>query len=94
MGHLGTHRTTELIKSRFYWPLMDDRMKHFVTKICSCFKRKKPYIMKAAAMQSISTFEPLEIISMDLLHLDKSSGGYGYLLVSFHKVHTSLCQKE
>ena len=37
--------------------------------------------MKAAAMQSISTSEPLEIISMDFLYLDKSSGGYQYLLV-------------
>ena len=25
-GHLGTDRTTELIKSRFYWPLMDDEI--------------------------------------------------------------------
>ena len=32
-------------------------------------------------MQSISTSEPLEIISMDFLHLDKSSGGYQYFLV-------------
>ena len=32
-------------------------------------------------MQSISTSGPLEIISMDFLHLDKSSGGYQYLLV-------------
>ena len=33
MGHLGTDRTTELIKSRFYWPLMDDEITHFVTQI-------------------------------------------------------------
>ena len=81
MDHLGTARTTELIKSRFYWPLMDDEIKHFVTQVRPCIKRKKPYIMKAAAMQSISTSEPLEITSMDFLHLDKSSGGYQYLLV-------------
>ena len=81
MGHLGTDRTAELIKSRFYWPLMDDEIKHLVTQICPCVKRKKPHIMKAAAMQSISTSEPLEIISMDFLHLNKSSGGYQYLLV-------------
>ena len=34
MGHLGNDRTTELIKSRFYWPLMDVKIKHFVTEIC------------------------------------------------------------
>ena len=32
-------------------------------------------------MQSISISEHLEIISMDFLHLDKSTGGYQYLLV-------------
>ena len=37
--------------------------------------------MKVAAMQSISRSEPLEIISMDLLYLDKSSRGNQYLLV-------------
>ena len=64
------------LKSRFYWSLMDNQIKHFVTNICPCVKRKKPHIMKAAAMQSISTSETLEIITMDFLHLDKSSGGY------------------
>ena len=61
---------------------MDDEIKHFVKQVCPCVKRKNPHIMKAAVMQSISTSEPLEIISMDLLHLDKSSGGYQYLLVA------------
>ena len=60
---------------------MDDEIKHFVTQICPCVKRKKPHIMKAAAMQSIATSESLEIIYMDFLHLDKSSVGYQYLLV-------------
>ena len=81
IGHLGTDRTTELIKSRSYWLLMDDEIKHFVTQIRRCVKRKKPHIMKAAAMQSMATSEPLEIIYMDFLHLDKSSVGYQYLLV-------------
>ena len=71
----------ELIKSRFYWPLMDDEIKPFVTQVCPCVQRKKSHIMKAAPMQNIPTSEPLEIISMDFLYLDKSSGGYQYLLV-------------
>ena len=60
---------------------MDDEIKHFVTQICPYVKRKKSHKMKAAAVQSISTSEPLEIIRMDFLHLDKSSGGYQFLLV-------------
>ena len=62
-------------------PLIDDEIKPFVTQVCPCVKRKKPHLIKAAAMQSISTSEPLEIISMNFLRLSKSSGGYQYLLV-------------
>ena len=35
--------------------------------------------MKTAAMQSVSAPEPLEIISLDFLQLDKLSGGHQYL---------------
>ena len=45
-----------------------------------CQKNKDPH-GETAAMQSISTSGPLEIISINFLHLDKSSGGYQYLLV-------------
>ena len=56
---------------------MDDEIKHIVAQIFPCVKRKNPHIMRAAAIQIILTLEPLDIISMDFLHLDKSSGGYG-----------------
>ena len=62
-------------------PLIDDEIKPFVTQVCPCVKRKKPHLIKAAAMQSISTSEPLEITSMNFLRLSKSSGGCQYLLV-------------
>ena len=39
-GDIGTNRTPELIKSRLYWPLMDNEIKHFVTQIRPCVKRK------------------------------------------------------
>ena len=60
---------------------MDDEIKHFLKQVCPSVKRRKPHIMKAVAKQSISTSEALEIVSMDFLHLDRSSGGYQYLLV-------------
>ena len=100
MGNLGTDRTAEFIKSRFYWPLISDENKHFVTQICPCVKRKKSHIMKAAAIQSISTSKPLVIISMDFLHLDKSSGGSQYLFVlkdistKFAQVYASRIREE
>ena len=42
MGHLGTDRTTELIKSRFYQTLMTDEIKHFVSQIRPYVKKKSP----------------------------------------------------
>ena len=39
MGHPGTGTTTELIKSRFYWPLMDDEIKHLVVQLCYCVEK-------------------------------------------------------
>ena len=50
VSHLGTDKTAELIEPRFYRPLMDDGIKHFVAQVCPFVKRKKPNIMKATAM--------------------------------------------
>ena len=43
MDHPGTDRTTELIKSRFYRPLMDDEIKHFVTQVFPCVEKTSPH---------------------------------------------------
>ena len=40
MSHLGKDRTLQLIRDRFYWSKMEDDVTHFVTKVCSCVKRK------------------------------------------------------
>ena len=62
---------------------MDDEIKHFVTQVWTCVKRKDPHIrITAAAMQGISTSEAVEMIGMNFLHLDKSSGDYQYVFVA------------
>jgi len=81
MGHLGVDRTTELIKERFYWPRMDNDIKHFITRVCPCVKKKKLSKTLEAPMKSISSTAPMELIQFDFLHLDTCSGGYQYLLV-------------
>ena len=81
MGYLDKDRTLQLIRDRFYWPKMEDDVTHFVTKVCSCVKRKKPHIVPVAPMQTFSSAAPLELIGLDFLHLDTCSGGYQYLLV-------------
>ena len=80
MGHLGTDRVIELARERFYWPHMAQDISHYVTQVCCCLKRKKPHLPPRAPAQSIITSQPFELISIDFIHLEKSVGGYEYIL--------------
>ena len=55
MEHLGHNRTLQLIRHRFYWPKIEDDVRHFVSKVCSCVKSKKPHRGPVAQVQSISS---------------------------------------
>ena len=81
MGHLGTERVIELARERFYWPFMRAEITHYVTRVCSCLKQRKPAQKTRAPLQPITTTAPFQLVSMDYLHLDQSSGGYQYILV-------------
>ena len=60
---------------------MENDVTHFVTKVCSCVKRKKQHIVPDGPMQTFSSAAPLKLIGLVFLHLDTCSGGYQYLLV-------------
>ncbi len=81
MGHLGAERLIQLARERFYWPYMQRDINHFVTKVCSCLKQMRPNVSTRAPLQHIVTNAPFELISIDYLHLERSSGGYEYILV-------------
>ena len=81
MGHLGYERNLELIRERFYWPQMNDEVKHFVGKICKCVKDKRPVRLPQAPQKSITSSAPMELVGLDFLHLDTCVGGFQYLLV-------------
>uniref|UniRef100_A0A3B3IJJ6 Gypsy retrotransposon integrase-like protein 1 n=2 Tax=Oryzias latipes TaxID=8090 RepID=A0A3B3IJJ6_ORYLA len=81
MGHLGVERTLGLIRDRFYWPFMKRDTDHYVTKVCSCLKRKRPNKPTRAPLVNIVTTYPFEMVSIDYLHLESCKGGYEYILV-------------
>ena len=80
MGHLGVDRCMQLIKDRFYWPVIGSDISHFITKACSCLK-KRPSKIEKAPLQCISPNAPIELVGLDVLHLDPCGGGYEYLLI-------------
>ncbi len=81
MGHLGPERVLHLARDRFYWPRMQSDVEHYVKNICRCIKQKPPRLKTRAPLQPIITSSPFELVSIDFIHLEKSSGGYEYILV-------------
>ena len=81
MGHLGAERVMELARERFYWPFMRADITHYVTKVCRCLKQRKPATHVTAPPQPILSTAPFQLVSIDYVHLEPSSGGYQYILV-------------
>jgi len=81
MAHLGPDRVVTLAQERFYWPGMVTDITKYVRKQCLCLKDKKPRILRKAALKPIQTSQPFELVAIDYVHLERSKGGYEYLLV-------------
>ena len=76
MGHLGADRVLNLARERFYWPHMQRDIEQYVGRVCRCMKQKPPAVKPRAPLQPILTTSPFELVGVDFLHLEKSSGGY------------------
>ena len=80
MGHQGRDRTTSLVKDRFYWYGITRDIDNWIQRCPRCLKRKKP-TTERAPLTSIETSQPMEIVCMDFLTLERSKGGYQHILV-------------
>ncbi|KAK3104940.1 hypothetical protein FSP39_013542 [Pinctada imbricata] len=79
-GHQGRDRTTSLIKDRFFWPGMTKDIERWIANCGRCIRRKSPTTTRAP-LKNITTSEPLELVCMDYLCLERSKGGFESVLV-------------
>ena len=64
---------------------------HYVTKVCHCLKQRKPATHVSAPLQPIISTALFQLVSMDYVHLEPSSGGYLLTLVIMNH-YTRLAQ--
>lgn len=81
MGHVGAEKVSSLATERFDWPFMRNEIEEYITRKCPCLKQKKPSTHDQAPMGSITSISPLELVCIDLLHLEASHGGFEYIPV-------------
>lgn len=78
--HLGTERTTELIKDRFYWPRVASEVATYIQNCGRCVARKS-IPQKAAPLQHITSNGPLDLVCIDFLSIEPDSKGMANVLV-------------
>lgn len=65
-GHLGTTRTVDKIRKRFFWPGMQKRIIDYVRTCGKCQERKRVPGPKAGLLKSITVDRPFEKVRIDL----------------------------
>lgn len=81
MGHLGVDRVFAFARDCYLWPQMYMDVEKYVTQECNCLMSKKPNRTDHPPMVLIVTTQPLELISIYFLNLEKVKSGYEYILV-------------
>ena len=79
-GHLGKDKTLDLLGQRFYWPGMTRDVESYIKSCERCIKRKTPD-PPHAPLFPIFTTEPMELLAMDFLSIERGKGGYENILV-------------
>ncbi len=69
VGHPSFERTLDLVRSRFYWPLMQSTVEDHCHTCERCIRRKARAVT-AAPLVSIKTSRPMELLCMDYLKIE------------------------
>ena len=56
-------------------------IEHYINHVCQSLNKRRPTLPVRERLQPIVTTSPFEMISIDFVHLERSSGGYEYILV-------------
>lgn len=80
LGHQGQDRTLSLVRARFFWPGFETDVQHKVKNCIRCISRKT-VPNPSAELINIHSTQPMELVCIDFLSLEKSKGGYENILV-------------
>ena len=82
MGHFGTKKTFDQIKTKFYWPGYEQDVESWVKECEQCQRRNPPQPNPPALLGTLQAMAPFEILSWDIMGpLPISSQGNKYILV-------------
>ena len=80
LGHLGVERTTDMLRSRFFWPKMASDVEQYIKNCGECVLRKTPY-KRAAPLHQIVSTGPMDLVCIDFLSMEPDSKGISNVLV-------------
>jgi transposase InsO family protein len=78
-GHQGIDRTLALIRTRCYWPRMDQDVRNYIARCEPCLLSKG--VHAKTPVGTLMATRPLEILAIDFTVLEKSSSGLENVLV-------------
>ncbi len=82
-GHVGMHRTQEILKRDFWWPKIDESVATYVSNCEMCIRNKAPNRKPAGLLQPLPLpGRPWESIGMDFItHLPQTQAGHTAIYV-------------
>ena len=80
-GHLGVFKTTERIRSKFYFPQMDLKVKLYLAACHVCLKKRNNVPKLKAPLTPYNGRHPGHIVQMDLIENLPVANGYKSILV-------------